>query len=271
VTKPQKIIIALLSAFALLVLVSLGCATAYWLFLPSAADSGPAIAAAAQAPSPTPIPSPTSTPAAAATPAPTATSQPSSTPTRVVTLTVQPTPTPTLANCLDDISNFGASGLITDQEVQQYLAQTLPLDHLDGCRAIEYFHQPGSIHGTPIAGSIIPIYREIQVFAVDTQYQTSEQILDTVTHEIGHNVHKNIRANNFDLDNQWAVLYAQSQDSFARDGFGFVSGYAQTNKFEDFAETYLTYVRDPDLLRLYNLSKYDYMRVNVFIGREYGP
>ena len=266
-TNQEKIIIASLSSFALLVFVCLGCTGIYLFFLSPSADSGPAVAAAAQPPSPTPLPSPTSTPA----PVPTATATPpaSPIPTRVVTLTVQPTPTPTLANCLDDITNFGASGVITDEEVQQYLRETIPLTHLDGCRGIEYFHQAGSIHGTPIAGSIVPIYREIQVFAVDPQYQTSDQILDTVVHEIGHNVHKNIRANNFDLDSQWAVLYAESLESFARDSSGFVSGYAMSDKFEDFAETYRTYVRDPQLLQVLNIAKYEYMRVEVFSGREY--
>jgi hypothetical protein len=247
----------------------MGCAGAYLFILSPSGQTGPAVAAAAQEPSATPVPSPISSPSPTGTATPMMPAQPTSRPTLVVTLTVQPTPKPTLANCVEDVTNFDASAVISNEEVKRYLRETIPLSHLDGCRGIEYFHQPGSIHGTPIAGSIVPIYREIQVFAVDIQYQTAEQILDTVTHEIGHNVHKNIRANNFDLDIQWAALHAQSQESYRNDGLGFVSDYARSNKFEDFAESYRTYVRDPEILIFYNVAKYDFMRIEVFTGLEY--
>jgi hypothetical protein len=52
---------------------------------------------------------------------------------------------------------------------------------------------------------------------------------------------------------------------------GFVSDYARTNEYEDFAETYRVYVYEPEVLRFYNPDKYEYMRQVVFDGREYNP
>ena len=267
VTKQQKIIIAALSGVAVLVLAGLGCAAAL-LLVPHSA-SAPAVAVVAASSPPTSLPAPSSTPmpTVTTTPAP----LPTPTSTRVVVETVQPSPTPTRANCIDQVTNFGASGVITDDQVKQFLHQTIPAGHLDGCRGIEYIPQQAQLHDTPLAGSIIPVYREIQVYAVSAQYQTTDQVLDTIVHEIGHNVHKNIRSTDMNLDGRWAELYRQSEDTFVRNGLGFVSDYARANKFEDFAETYMAYVRHPEILKYYNPLKYEFMRLEVFQGQEYPP
>jgi hypothetical protein len=269
-TTPQKIIIAVLSLIAVGLMAGVACLFVF-LYLPQPEPQLQLAAAAVEQPAPTALPTPTSPPEQTATPAPTEAVEPTATSTLVVIETVQPTPTPTRANCVDTVRNFGASGLITDEEVKQFLRDTLPFEHLDGCRGIEYFHQAGQLHGTPIAGSIIPIYREIQVFAVDPEFQTADLILDTLTHEVGHNVHKNIRSETMELDGQWAQLHQQSQDSFQNNGMGFVSDYARTNKFEDFAESYMAYVRYPETLKFFNPAKYEFMRVEVFDGYEYEP
>ena len=86
-------------------------------------------------------------------------------------------------------------------------------------------------------------------------------MLDTLTHEVGHNVHYNMRIDNLELANQWAELHQQD--------VGFVSDYARTNEFEDFAESYRAYVRQPQTLQLYSPIKYEFLRVNAFDGYEY--
>ncbi|MCB0164331.1 MAG: hypothetical protein KDI79_08905, partial [Anaerolineae bacterium] len=250
-TKPQKTVIAALSLVAITILAGLGCAVAF-LFLGSTSPSETepeviarqAPAALAEAPLP-----PTATPLPTDTPLPpTGTPEPTATGTRVVTVTVPPTPTPTRANCEDDINNFEASGIITNEQVQDYLRRTIPLDHLENCREIRYVPRQAAAHGTAISGSFIPVYREIYVYANTASLRGADDLLDTLVHEVGHNVHYNIRRDNFALDVEWAGLYQDSLKTYRETGFGFVSTYAQTNKYEDFAETYMAYVRAPEIL-----------------------
>ena len=94
-------------------------------------------------------------------------------------------------------------------------------------------------------------------------------LLDTLIHEIGHNVNFNIRRDNFDLDVEWRLMYEESNKTFPQDGKGFVTNYARTTKYEDFAESYRTYVRDPKSLLFFSPAKYEFMRDKIFNGREY--
>lgn len=269
--KDQKLIVASLATVAVLIFLSLGCVTAFvFLRAPSFEAEAAPEAVANQPPSPpeaTATPQPTAPPFATDTPTPTVPSTATGTP--VVTETVLPSPTPTRANCIDNIVNFEASGVVTSQQVQQYVRETVPPLHLENCREIRYIPLAGGVHGRAVSGSFIPIVREIKVYALDGEAKTVSNFLDTVVHEIGHNVHYNLRRYQFDLDVEWSELYKQSQQTFKADGSGFVSDYARTNKFEDFAETYLAYVRYPEFLKLYNPNKYEYMRLNVFEGQEY--
>ena len=269
-SNQQKIIIAALALFAVAVLFALICAGIFVFTQNPTQDSVDTLPAVAQ--QSTPIPAATGTPEPPPTSAttPTQTPEPTSTSTKVVVTTVQPSPTPTRANCIDDIKNFDASGLITNQEVQQYLLQTIPLDHLENCRGIEYIHKQAAIHGDAIEGSTIPIYRIIYVYQPSIFSQNSSAaLLDTLVHEIGHNVNFNIRRDNFDLDVEWRLMYEETKKTFPQDGKGFVTNYARTTKYEDFAESYRTYVRDPQSLLYFSPAKYEFMRDKVFNGREY--
>jgi hypothetical protein len=64
-----------------------------------------------------------------------------------------------------------------------------------------------------------------------------------------------------DLADHWKVLFQQD--------VGFVSDYARTNEYEDFAESYLAYVRWPQTLLTFSPVKYEFMRAEVFLGKEY--
>ncbi|RMF00815.1 MAG: hypothetical protein D6768_11945 [Chloroflexi bacterium] len=182
---------------------------------------------------------------------------------------MQPSPTPTRANCASEIRNFGDSGVLTDAEVARYLQQTLPAAHLNNCRGIEYVHTLAKSHGDSIAGNIIPVYRIIFVYAINLQQQNADDLLDTLVHEIGHNVHMNIRQENPEFYETWTNLFTDSQKLFESGGTGFVSDYARSNKSEDFAESYRAYVRNPAALLRANPEKYEFMRQNVFNNREY--
>jgi hypothetical protein len=264
VTTQQKFTIAILSIIVIIIFAILA---GLILVLVQTAISKPTPTLAvvaqqpvAQQPSLTPsfIPSSTATSPPPATP--TQTALPTPTSTRVVTQTVTPTPRPTPINCIHDISDFEASGLITNEQVENYLRQTIPLTHLDRCQRIKYIPKIVDAHSTPASGRFIPLVRYISVYAVEGP-QGPADILDTLTHEVGHNVHHNMRIDNLELANHWEELHKQD--------LGFVSDYARTDEFEDFAESYRAYVREPQILLLYSPVKYEFMRVEVFAGQEY--
>jgi hypothetical protein len=260
VTNQQKLIIALLAAITIFLFAGLACLAVLYIQAPRAAAVAPVIAQA-----PTSLPPLEPTPSATATPIPSVvpTLAPEVTPTntRVVQKTATPTVTPTAVNCIHNIANFEASGVVTNEQVETFLRDTLPLEHLNHCFRIRYVSRATDVGSTPAAGRFMPVIRHISVYPVTGVALTADDIFDTLTHEVGHNVHYNMRVDNLELANEWEALYHQEA--------GFVSAYARTNEFEDFAESYRAYVREPETLLLYSPQKYEFMRINVFAGYEY--
>lgn len=274
-TNSQKVILAVLAGIAGLVFILLIGALAFF-FIRGPQSPAAAVAQQAQAaplPVGTTLPQPTATasplPEAMATATSTPPPLPTATSTRVVVATTGPTETPLPANCINNIINFETSGLVTNEEIQNYLSQTIPASHLDNCRVIEYQPRLVGYHATPVAGSFTPMFRQIYVYATSEEFHTTENLLDTLVHEVGHNVHYNLWRKDWGLKGRWADLYEQSKVNFARENLGFVSEYALSSDFEDFAETYRTYIRDPQLLRFVSPEKYEFMRQEVFEGKEY--
>jgi len=270
VTNQQKLIIAFLATVTVIVFAGLACLVVLYPQLPRSPINSPAMA---QAPSPTvestPVPTaitaPTSlpgdTPAAETIEATSTVSGATPTNTRVVQKTATPTITPTAVNCIHNIYDFDASGVVTDEEVETFIRNTLPLDHLDRCLRIRYVDHITDVRSTPAAGRFMPVVRHISVYPVTGGGLTPQDIFDTLTHEIGHNVYYNMRIDNLALATEWENLYRQN--------VGFVSDYARTNEFEDFAESYRAYVLEPETLLLSSPAKYEFVRVEVFKGYEY--
>lgn len=166
------------------------------------------------------------------------------------------------------IGNFEASGVVSTGEVADYLRETIPLTHLENCPTIQYEPMPDPMR--PEAGGTFDRgAHEIHIWGPAERFGGEERMLETVTHEVGHNVHENIMANRPEAAEQWANLHEQSFEYCGLDGRGFVSSYARSDLYEDFAETYQAYVRDPERLEFYNPEKYAFMQQEVFAGREY--
>jgi hypothetical protein len=267
VNGQQKLILGLLAAIAIVVLAGLSY-MALSLLSPRPVQPVAALPATTAPAPPTPSPLLTAPPV---TGTPTATALPTPTSTRVITVTVEPTPEPTRINCINNVTDFEASGLITNEQVQVYLRETLPLSHLDNCRIIRYIPQLVEVYSTPAAGKFIPLFRHISVYAVPSELYSQAELLETLIHEVGHNAYFNIRLENKELAKQWDELHRQSHVTFAGEGLGFVSEYARTDELEDFAESYAAYIRNPAGLKLASPQKYDFMRQTVFAGREYAP
>jgi hypothetical protein len=263
-TDQQKVIIGILIAVTVLVFAGFGCALFFFLSSQGGVDARPvpaqAVAAAQEQP---PAPPPTETPKPLETPTPTQTPLPTATSTRVVSLAVlTPTPEPTRIRCHERIMDFETSGLVTNDEVRSYILAVIPVSHLDRCQKIRYIPQQIAVQDQQAAGRFIPMFRQISVYTVSEEFQNREELLNTLTHEIGHNVHYNMRIDDLELARRWGALHKDI-------GAGFVSDYARSDEYEDFAETYMVYIRDPALLRRFSTAKYDFMRQQVFAGREY--
>ena len=167
-----------------------------------------------------------------------------------------------------DIKGFERSDVMTNQEVDNYLEDNLPADHLRGDRitSIQYSDQyHGDQHSTVLGTcSTNP---ETRVSEIEVHRQTPEGSVDrgsmehTLTHEVGHNIYYNMGESNMSFWNQLSTHSGVD---------GYVSNYARTNVREDFAESYASYVRDPELLQEVNSQKYTFMKHQVFGGREYG-
>ncbi len=256
----QKSIIGGLAAFVCVTFALLTGAAVFWLQQPPAAGLAQAGAVA-------PSPSRTSAapPPASDTPRPLPSDTPAPTPvaTRVVVSTPAPTPSPTPVNCGSQVLNFAASGALDDAQVQQFLGRVVPANHLDHCRRIEYVHKLAAVHGTDIAGNFIPGDRKIFVYAISLEEQQPQELLDTLLHEIGHNVFFNHWREDFQFEQRWIELYKTDH--------GFVSVYARSNYMEDFAESYLAYIVTPAMLQQVSAARYQFMRDEVFAGREYAP
>lgn len=168
------------------------------------------------------------------------------------------------------ITHFEQSGLIASEGVADYVRDTILPSHLSDCAGIDY--DEGICADCPEAlGVFDPASHEITVFGTCRNYGGRERMLETVTHEVGHNAHDLIMRTRPELAERWSALHEQSRAQNALDGRGFVSNYAMTNVFEDFAESYQTYIRDPDRLMFFSPEKYAFMRNEVFGGRQYEP
>ncbi len=105
--------------------------------------------------------------------------------------------------------------------------------------------------------------REIVVNKPDLDKGADKQVClkDTLSHEAGHQVYdKFLKPQD---QKNWTEL------SGSREAEQCVSNYARTDNFEDFAESYRAYVREPGALKQTSPEKYNFMRDTVFDGREY--
>ena len=171
-----------------------------------------------------------------------------------------------------EICNFEGCTLLGNEQLAGYLNETLPPSHLEGCPCIEFdphnyefVNSPGTLGFYECGSHAIHI-------ADETRFPGgAEGVLDTVTHEVGHNAYAGLIETNPELAAKWEALNAESWQELLTDGAGFVSDYATTNQYEDFAESYMAYVRDPEKLQILSPDKYAFLHDYVFAGREYQP
>lgn len=164
------------------------------------------------------------------------------------------------------IKGFEQIDSIDNTDIAKYINETIPPDHLQACPEIEYNPKSKIFDDPDCLGTFDTLTNSIEI-ASEGRFDSYGDMLDTLTHEIGHNEHARLEYISPQAFSKWDALYDDSMKN--ADGFGFVSEYARTDRYEDFAESYKTYIRDPELLKFMSPEKYTFMKYNVFDGREY--
>ena len=171
--------------------------------------------------------------------------------------------------CLPEITGFEKASVMSNEDVQRFIAEKIPPEHVNRANlpTIEYDDRYvatpegtllGVTHPNPVTGeNPITIYRQEPQGSFDRALM--EQ---TLAHEIGHNVHLNLPKS---MWNEWRHI--STEDLYA--GRDRVSDYAWKSMQEDFAESYATYIFDPEHLKDVSPAKYAFMRDRVFAGRVY--
>ena len=166
-----------------------------------------------------------------------------------------------------EIGNFEASGWASTSEIANFLRETIPPTHLENCRNIQY--EPELSPEYPNArGAFDCQSREISIWDSSEHLQGMEDRVEPLTYQVAYNAYENINANRPDLADQWSELHDQSLIQYSRDGSGLVSSRASTDAGVDFAESYNSYLHDPEKLKFYSPEKYDFMKYEVFSARE---
>jgi len=177
----------------------------------------------------------------------------------------------TLEAPLPEVRGFERSGLMSNQEVREYLDETFPPEHVapESLKSVEYVdmylpHEEGNILGTT-GYNLFTDTSKIEIYRQEPDGNFNRPRMErTIAHEVGHNVWNDMGWHGLSPRQQaWAELSANSAPD------EYVSEYAKTDMQEDFAETYATYIHDPELLQEVSPGKYEFMRDHIFHGREY--
>jgi hypothetical protein len=172
--------------------------------------------------------------------------------------------------CTTEICGFEDCEFICNQELADYLKENIPPSHLEGCPSIEFDPRHPLFIRSPFTLGFYECGSHAIHIGDELRFPDGiEQMKDTVIHEIGHNAYDEIIETSPELNAQWEILNSESWEKYATQGTGFVSSYATTDKYEDFAESYMTYVRDPERLEFFSPEKYTFLRDHLFAGREY--
>ena len=167
-----------------------------------------------------------------------------------------------------EIDNFESSELTNNQEICHFLENNIPLEHLDGCPRIEFNPNADCFIENPDAlGGFNTSSNEIFINSHESLNEAGG-LFETLSHEIGHNTYVQLEAKAPHLANKWEEIHDNSIKSFLHNGTGLVSEYALNNKYEDFAESYRTYVNDPEALAFLAPEKFVFMDKFVFNGRN---
>lgn len=157
-----------------------------------------------------------------------------------------------------------------NEYIAEYLRDFVPTEHLEGCSEIRYNPESRIFTENPYALGVYYTNTQKIEIASENRFESLDDLLDAIVHETGHNAYTYLEKSSPHIIERWEQIHEESKNFSDLDvGYGFVSEYAKSSCFEDFAESYRAYIRDPELLKFMNESKYEFMKYQVFEGREY--
>jgi hypothetical protein len=164
--------------------------------------------------------------------------------------------------------------------VAQTLA-TLPAEHASAVHNLTLTFDPDARRG--LGGDNTVVLRCVNM--------TAQELVAVLIHEIGHTVDTGLIETEsgeatlfldrgtpvYDTDPSLEFYSASwiDEETWYGSKWNFVSGYARSNPYEEFAESYVLYVLNGQLFRKYATEKpvlaekYDYLKEVVFEGLEY--
>jgi len=155
------------------------------------------------------------------------------------------------------LRDFGKQSIVDIQKLVTYI-NSLPLFHLEDLNEILYDperYTPQILNNeyyqslTNTKGIYIQSHKQIVIFEIHSM----DQLLHLIFHELGHHVY-------FKIIKQ-ATKMKWVKDICRNDKF--ITEYASRNAAEDFAESYASYLLEPDKLKQIPL-KYNFLRKHVF-------
>ncbi len=174
---------------------------------------------------------------------------------------------------LPRVEGFEKSGIISNQEVKDYLKDEFSERHANNVTMetvryndkfikekekteLAHWEKKEAAPGIGVFNKEIVVNRQMKDGNIDRKLMK-----DNIAHEVGHQVH------NMYLEKRDQQEWIKITRDMPKDKF--VSEYAKKDHFEDFAESYRYYLRNPEELKKASVEKYDFMRDHVFSGREY--
>jgi hypothetical protein len=158
------------------------------------------------------------------------------------------------------IEGFEQSSTLSSEDVQYYVKEQIPLAHLNALARVVYADSYKHDNSAYVVGEYNHITGTIIIYKQSPNVDDlSLEMKLTITHEIGHNVYFNV------VDSAARAEWKHLSRSSRR----YVTSYAGENDVEDFAESYATYILDPERLKATNPEKYVFLCDRVFHGKEY--
>ena len=178
------------------------------------------------------------------------------------------------------LCNFDALGLISASDIRHYIEKSVPDWHLQGIPSISYCPEAFVGFQDNQKGAVIGLYNnmthEISVRVVEwkgidnclrqlrhvlddnqlsmlqrkriaiskayVQFRIAEKrVLSSICHEIGHHVYSLLSQQDPSFIERWRYLYDEADE--------YVTAYAGSSAKEDFAECYMTYINDRDMMQ----------------------
>lgn len=173
--------------------------------------------------------------------------------------------------CMNDmvddthIAGFEQVENLSSNEIADYLRDHVPGDHLRGCPEIRYAPESVFFREHPDAAGVFYADTKRIEIASEEKFGTVSDMMDAVLDGVGRNVYSQMESIDSQASRRWEEIFQESGEGRA----DFVTDSSKNSPMDDFAESYRTYIGDPELLKLTSPGKYEFMKNLVFFGREY--